>query len=242
MRFGKPCIVMANPPPVVEKKSGMGCCGCGCLILALLTILFLALVGGVCYFGYDKLIELTSMTPSTVQTFDGGADMYNTARAKLEAFTHDVKNHQAASIHLTADEINTFIAHNPDVTNNKIHLFVTMTNDQARLQASIPLSVFQFGVLNDRYLNGDMTFTLHFDEDTKSILITPTDLQIGKKALLGQNADSSSSFDSGFMQSFTPAFNQSFNKGLRKSPEARELLDQAKTIEVKDGELVIETQ
>jgi hypothetical protein len=44
------------------------------------------------------------------------------------------------------------------------------------------------------------------------------------------------------MRSFTPLLNQSLNNGIRNNPDAAALLDQTKSIEIKDGELVIQTQ
>ena len=43
-------------------------------------------------------------------------------------------------------------------------------------------------------------------------------------------------------KAYLPVFNQSFNQGLRKNPDVAKFLDNAKSIEIKDSELVIETQ
>lgn len=241
---------MANPPPApVQKKSGLGCLGCGCLILALLALLFLGLVGGVVYGVYNEAIVLTSPTPPAIPSFDGGDDVYNRAKQKITDFNHDLQDHQAATVHLTADEINTLIARNPDFTKNGVHLFVTLNSDQAQVQWTFPTSLLPYGILPNRYFNGSTTFRVTFDSTERMIKFDPQSLQVGNDVLLGESSDdsdTSSSFQKGFVrgfnQSFAPAFNKSFNQGLQKTPGGRELLEQAKTVEIKDGELVIETE
>src|SRR5476649_2615445 len=92
------------PPPAPPKKKGMGCLGCGCLILVLLVILFVGLVAGGTYLG---VVGFTSSTAATIPSFNGSDDVYNIAHQKITAFGHDVIYHQAATIQLSADEINT---------------------------------------------------------------------------------------------------------------------------------------
>src|SRR5471032_823507 len=99
--------VSTAPPPAPPKKKGLGCLGCGCLVLALLVILFVGLVAGACYWSYSEVIALTTTTPAAIPSFEGSDDLYQTTRQKLADFNHDVKNHQAATIRLSADEINT---------------------------------------------------------------------------------------------------------------------------------------
>src|SRR5471032_1664829 len=96
--------VSTAPPPAPPKKGGLGCLGCGCLVLALLVILFLGLVAGGTYLVYTKAVGLTSTTPATIPSFNGSDDLYHAAQQKLTDFDHDLKNHQAATIELSADE------------------------------------------------------------------------------------------------------------------------------------------
>jgi len=228
---------MSVSTPPVPKKRGLGCLGCGCLVLALLVILFLALVAGATYLGYTKVVGLTSATPASVPPFTASDDLYNTVKQKLAGFDHDVKNHQAATIHLSADEINAMIARNPNVSKNNIHAFVTLTSNEGRVQASLPTNEMSHGILKGRYFNFDASFEVNFDPQTKSVNLIPHALQFGDKVLMGSNSENAAS-----MRSLTPALNQSFNNLIRQNPDSAALLDQAKSIEIKDGELVIETQ
>jgi len=223
--------ISTTPPPSAPKKKGMGCLGCGCLVLALLVILFAALVAGTFYFGYEKIVGLTSTTPASIPSFNGGDDVYNSAQQKLTAFDHDVKNHQAATIRLNADEINSLIAHNPNLTANNAHLFVTMTNDQAQVQGGIPTDVIAQGIMKGRYLNFDTTFGLGFNSDTRSVNLELHRMQVGDQTL-PQDA----------LPALQAEFTPLLNLQLQKYPDAREFLKQVKSLQIKDGELVIETQ
>jgi hypothetical protein len=222
---------MSVSTPPVQKKSGLGCLGCGCLVLALLVILFLALVAGAGYLGYTKAVSLTSTTPAAVPSFNGSDDVYNTAEQKVTAFGHDVQNHQAATVRLSADEINTLIAHNPDLIRQKAHLFVTLTNDQAQVQGSLPTGELSHGILKNRYLNFDTTFGLGFNSDTKSLDLALHHLQIGDQPT-----------PPNLLPTMQAELTPLLNTQLQMYPGTKGLLQQAKSIEIKDGELVIETQ
>lgn len=222
---------MLTPPPPPPKKKGMGCLGCGCLILVILVLLFLGLVATGSYMIYREALSITSTTASTVQTFDGGDDMYNRAKQKLTDFDHDLHNNLAAKIELSADEINTLIARNPDFSKNNIHLFVTITNGKAEVQTSFPTGVFTRGLLKDRYLNGDTSFGLTFDPTAKTLDVDLQSLQINGEDLPKEN-----------LPLIQTKINPALNRILQGSPECKSVLDQAKSIEIKDNELVIETQ
>jgi hypothetical protein len=219
----------------------MGCLGCGCLVLALLAILFVGLVGGTLYLGYRTALHLTTTTPPAIPSFEGSDDLYQSTRQKIVDFDHDVKNHQAATIRFTADEINILIARNPDVISSHLHAFVTLSDNEARLQASLPTDALSDGILKGRYFSLDTSFEVHFDQTSKSVNVIPHTLAFGGKVFMGPNSGDDRAAQS-FMRSFTPAFNQTFNSGIRKNPDGAALLDQAKSIEIEDSQLVIETQ
>ena len=44
------------------------------------------------------------------------------------------------------------------------------------------------------------------------------------------------------MNAYTPILNQQFNAGIRKNSDTAALLDQTRSIEIQNGQLVIETQ
>jgi hypothetical protein len=228
------------PQPPVKKKSGMGCLGCGCLVLVLLVILFVGLVAGILYTGYKATLSVTSLTPPAIPTSSVGDDVYQGALRKLADFDHDVRNHQAATVQFSADEINAVLAHDPDMINNQVHVFVSLTDNEGRVQASAPTDGLTHGWIAGRYFSIDTSFEVHLDQLTRSVDVIPHSIQLGDKILAGPGAENVQSGQT-LLRSFTPTFNQSFNAEVRKYPDGAALLDQAQSIEIKDGQLVVQT-
>jgi hypothetical protein len=228
-------------PPAPAKKRGMGCCGCGCGILALVVVLFVAVVAGILYFGYQSTLKLTTTAPPVIPVFSGSDDQYQSTLHKLADFDHDVKNHQAATIRLTADEINALLGKNPQFVKDNIHAYLTLTGRECRVQASVPTDAISYGYMAGRYVSVDSTFELHFDAQNKTINVIPSAIQVGDKVIAGPNAENTQASQS-LLRSYTPAMNQLINSQLRQIPDGAALLDEAKTIQIDDSQLVIETQ
>lgn len=223
---------MANPVPApVKKKSGMGCFGCGCLIFIILLLLALGALGIIAYELDAGFSTLTSPAPTTIQSYDAGDDAYAATKQKMTAFSHDLNQHLPATIHLSGNEINTLLAHEPDLTKNNIRFFVTIEKDEARIQSSIPTSIMTRGWIKDRYLNGDVSFGLHFDPAGKQLNLSLQNVRFNDQDMPKANRPGVENLIN-FM--FTPLLESDTTFAL--------ILQQAKTIEIKDGELVIETQ
>jgi hypothetical protein len=238
---------ISTPAPPPKKKSGCGCLGCGCLIVIILLLLLAGLIGGMGYFGYKGLVNMTTATPAEIPAFTAPDSSYATVQQKMAEFGQATANHQPSSIQLSSDELNTLISHNPDLAKKNIRVYVTLTGDEGRLQASLPTDSLAQGVLPDRYLNFDVTFGVSFDQQAKAVNLEPKSLKVGTQTVLGESPDNSqtastANFNKMLMNSFVPSFNQSFNQGLRKNPDIAKFLDQTQSIEIKDGELVIQTQ
>jgi len=231
-------------PPSAKKKRGPGCLGCGCIVLFLIAGLSVALIGAALYGGYETIIGMTTTTAPSLPVFNGTDDMYMSARQKLADFDHDVQNHQAATIQLSADELNALIARNPDAAKNNLHAFISMTDDEGRIQASAPTDIVSHGTMPGRYFTFDVTFEVHFDAPTKSLNVVPHSFQAGDKVLFGANADASdSSTLSPASQTYLRTLlNQTLNTAIRNNPDGAALLDEAKSIEIQNGQLVIQTQ
>jgi hypothetical protein len=225
----------------VKKKSGCGCFGCGCAVLAVVALLIFGGLAGVGYVAYEGVSNISSPTPGNLPAFTATNDGLQAVQQKMATFQQAMNSHQPASLHLTADDINNIMANDPDLSKNKVRAYASLDGSTGRIQMSIPSSAFLQGALKDRYFNLDTSFTLDFDTSTKSVVVAPETLQIGDKQLIGPNADNST-FTKGFVKGFIPTFNQSLNQGLRKNPNAAALLDQAQTVTIENGELVITTQ
>jgi hypothetical protein len=231
--------ISVAPPAPPKKKRGMGCLGCGCLILILLVVLFLALIGGSSYVGYNQVLSVTSDKPAVLPNFDGGDNFYATVKQKAAGFGHDLKNHQAATIQLSGDEINTLLARDPDLVAHKIHIYVALDSNQATVQGSVPTDALTEGAFNGvapnsfagRFVNFKGTLGVVFDPQTRNFNFTLHSLKSGNNTL-PQN----------MLPLMENLMNSFLNAAMQKNPDAQNLLHQAKSIQIKNGQLVIETQ
>jgi hypothetical protein len=224
---------MSTPPPAppVQKKRGMGCLGCGCLILVVLALLLAALIGGVGYIAYAKINGLTTDHPPEIQAYDGGDDAYHAISQKLADFSQAVNQQKAATLHLNADEINTLIARNPDLKNNKIQAFVTLSDDVAEMQLSASLDNLKLSAFKGRYLYVSTKTGLDFDPQSKAVNLLIKDFQIGKETTPPD-----------YLPMVQSQIDSALNQALQGNPSSKNALDHAKSIEIKNGELVIEAE
>lgn len=225
---------MATTPPAappVKKKRGMGCLGCGCLVLVVLVLLLTGLIGGVGYVAYSKINGLTTSQPPEIQTYDGGDDLYHSTNQKLTDFNQAIQQHQAATLHLNAYEINTLIARNPDFKNNQIQIFVTLTDDVAEVKVGAPLSMLKLSILKDRYLSFSLKSGLDFDPQSKALNLLIKNVQVGSETAPAE-----------YLPLIQSEFDTALNQAFQKDPTNRNILNQAKSIEIKNSELVIETE
>jgi hypothetical protein len=241
--------ISTPPPPAPPRKSGMGCFGCGCSILVILFLLLAGLVAGCGYLIVKTYQAVTSETAADIPAPPPDQNLVISTQRKLADFDHDVKNHQPATISLSAEELNAMIANNPDVIKNNVRVFLSLDGDKGRVQATAPTSALGHVVTDGRSLNIDSSFRIHFDTGTKNIIFEFNTLHMGKMTLIGAPAEDESTnggflqgLARGFSQSFGPSFNQSFNAGLKKNPDTEAFLNQTKTVEIQNGQLVIKTQ
>ncbi len=89
------------------------------------------------------------------------------AEARWKAFERAAKRGEKASIALSAAEINQLIANDPDWRGK---VFVSIQNNAARVQASIPLK--DVALMSGRYLNGEATVQASPDGDPYKAQIT----------------------------------------------------------------------
>jgi hypothetical protein len=129
----------------------MGCFAKGCLILvAFFVLLGLAFVGGT--FLAVRTLK-TAYFPTTRVTLPPPAaapEEQELARTRWSAFEQAARAHTPAHIEMTADELNALIASNPKLRGKG---FVSIENDVARVQLSIPLDEVRW--LRGHYVNAE---------------------------------------------------------------------------------------
>ena len=224
---------VSTPPPVVvvKEKRGPGCLGCGCGILIIVLLLVAVLLGALLYEVKRKGTAITTTAPAQIPSFDGGDVMYQAANQKMNDFTTAVQNGTPGSLQLSADEINTLIAHSPAVTSYGAHGFVTLQDNSVNLKATLSGNAVPFGLLQGRYENIDIDFTPAFDPDAKTLSFTLHHLKSDNQEMTPDNlAQLQSELDS------------ILQVELQQTPGGKNFIDHAKSITVKNGQLDIETQ
>ena len=224
---------MPNPAPivVVPKKRGWGCFGCGCAILVVIALLAIALFifGGTRI--YHAALGFTGTQPVTIATVDRGPAVYDGARKKLDDFEQAFYQQQPATLHLNSDEINTLIARDPAYAQVRGHLLITLQDQTATIQGSVPLSAMENALFTDRYLNADASLGLSFDPDSHSLLFDLQQLTLNDQPLpAGSNA------------TLSQLINQMVNQKLQDNQLARDFLARTQKAGIENGELVIETK
>ncbi len=155
------------PPP----RAGLGCFARGCLILAVFAIvLAIACFAGL-YWGLQRhsavvhgiywLAKTHSIaeTAASVPEFIASDEQIQSVQERWQDFERKKRAGQPAEIELTADDINSLIAANPDMRRKA---FVSMEENRLRLQTSVSLGQF-FG-RSSYYFNGDITIQLNGPE------------------------------------------------------------------------------
>ena len=198
------------------------------MILALL-VLALGVFGG--KKAYQVAQGLTSNQRVTITAADGGPAVYQSAQGKLDTFEQAFEREQPATLHLSADEINTLINRDPDWAKARGHLAVQLQGQAASVQSSFLLGSMESRFMADRYVNFNATFGLSFDPATQHLLFDAQSLSMN-----GQLLPSSSN------ASLSLTINQLVNQQLQANQLARDFLARVKRADIENGELVIETK
>jgi len=146
------------------RRRSLGCFARGCLIVLVFAIVLgIACFAGM-FWGFQRHSAIVhglywlakthsiAQAPVALPEFSASDTQIQNVRERWQDFEQKTRAGQPAEIELTADDINTLIATNPDVRGK---VFVVIDGNQLRLQASVP-----FGELIGRrgyYFNGDIT-------------------------------------------------------------------------------------
>jgi hypothetical protein len=236
---------MSTARPLAKGKPRLRGCRAGVLAALILSLPAISAVGQPAdpspalykLLDFAGLDHLVTLAPADIPPPVASDDAYATVQQKIESVQTLVKENQPATFALTADDVNSLIAHNPALSDNNVRAYFSFANDEGRLQTSIPTDVLTRGVVKGRYFNMDISFNVSYDSAGKSVNLTPTTLKVGDETLLGAGVKSSNS----------AAFNTAMmtyllNFGLRQNPQVAALLDQTQNIAIKNGELVIQTK
>lgn len=206
-------------------KTGRGCLFYGCITLIVLTVLAVAGIVALGYFGMrmvkGMVNEYTEPNPMTLPVVKISSDDAQKTKLKVMTFKSAIeRGEEPAPLTLTAQEINGLIGTEPDYQQLRGKVYVTIENDIVKGQISIPMADLGFP---GRYLNGSAVFNIFTDESGLNIFIN--DFEVGGKrppqAVMEQMK------------------RQNMAANFENQPQNQKLVRAIKRIDVKDGAITI---
>jgi len=206
-------------------KTGRGCLFYGGIAATVLILLIIA--GAIVGLRQAKkmLGDFTDSAPRALPTVDVSPEQTAELRKRVENFRNDVRAARSpAPLSLSADEINKLIATDPDLAPLKGTLYVAaIEGDHIKVQISAPLDQLGLPIFRGRYLNGDGTFTISLRGGL--LYLKALEIFVRGKPI-----------PENYMQVI---HGQNLAKPLNENPRVSVALDKLKSIELKDGKLVI---
>lgn len=204
--------------------SKRGCWFWGCTITAILAVLIVGVIVMVTWALYEKGKSFTSAKPEVVTVYQATPEEYNAAKAKFKKLRQALDNKEACSVSLTAEDINTMIATEPDLKELSGKVFVTIEDDLLNLKGSVPLKNV-LPIYQDRFINGDFSFSVAMGSDGRVSLIL-TDAKVNGKPLPNE---------------FTKEFKKkSLLDDFYDDPRNADKLKRIKDLQVSNNKLLIE--
>lgn len=211
-----------NPPPAPRKR---GCFFYGCItLIVLMLIAALGLIVGL-RFVQRKVKEYADTKPMIIEKGDASPAKLSAVQKRIDAFREAVATQNTPQeLALTADEINTLLAGQPDLQTLSDRVFVFIENDQLKAKLSWPLD--QFG-LKGRYFNGTGTFKISTQGGDLDLRIDDVQTQSGNP------------LPDTFLQELRK---HDFADDLQRDAQTAAALRQLGSVEVKDGRVVIRSK
>ncbi|MEW6355890.1 MAG: hypothetical protein AB1696_06180 [Planctomycetota bacterium] len=214
-------------PPMMqepEPRQGRGCFFYGCLTVVVLLLLLVAIVGGTAYWGYKKLLSYTSDKPMEIPTIEATAADYEALKARIDAFTKAADQVQQAEIELTATDINTLIAHDPEWKEVHGKAYVKIEGDEMKADASIPLG--EIPGFKGRYLNGTLGINVSLQDG--ELEVKPKTLVVKDKSVPKQIMDQ--------------LRQQNWADETNQDDDAMKVIRKLESIEIKDGKIKVKSR
>jgi hypothetical protein len=194
-----------------------GCFFWGCLSAGILLLLLIGVVGFLFYMFRDKFTE---PAPRPVPVHQPKPGEYEEIKSRIARFDQAAQANQPAQLELTADDLNALMAGDKDLKELSGKAFVRIEGKEATLDVSIPLK--EVPLMGERWFNGTVSVDVSLEDGKLSV--TPT------KAVIKGEQVSEKILDSFKVPDFASRV---------KDPKFQEGLKKIKSLEVRDGKIVI---
>ena len=234
-----------NPPypspsgyPPAARRRGPGCFAVGCMIVVGLGVLFVLALGGTGFYLYRTVRPFVSTAPTPVRIYPATEAQYSAVLEKWRVFGNTLATDHAATLQLSADDLNTLIARAPEAQGLRGSTSVSLANNEIALAGNFPLPAGTNRPPGQPvyYFTGKLYFSVSFDNGELNLDFHKIETLDGKPApaLLEAVVEH---------PNFSRAFNRSFNDSLRgkmdRNPGATEFLDKVRSLGIRNNQLVL---
>ena len=211
----------------------MGCFAKGCLTVLILGFLFVAVIGGGCWYFYKKTFNnLTSTAPVDVQVQKPTAAQVQTAEQSAAQLDESISRNRETTVEFTGPELNHLLQRNSDWDFLRGRTRIDIADSTMTVAMSAPLDALPWPGLKGRYFNGTVRFSMTYGSGTFQLEIISAEAN-------------GNEFPSAFLSAFNSGFNESMNKAfqeeLAKNERGNEFWSRVKSIVLKDDKLIITT-
>jgi hypothetical protein len=218
------------PPP----RSGMGCFAKGCLTVLILGFLFIAVVGGGCWYFYKKTFNnLTSTAPAEVRAESPTPAQAKSADDSAARLDEAISRNKETTLEFTGPELNYLLSRDSDLSWLRGRSRIEIADSTMTVALSAPLSALPWPGLKDRWFNGTLRFSMTYASGTFQLEIISAE---------ANGNEFPSSFLSAFNSSFNDSMNEEFQKEVRKNNRENEFWNHVKSISLQGDKLIITTK
>jgi hypothetical protein len=209
-----------------EPKKGRGCLFYGCLTLLVLLVVVIA--GSI--FGLWQLKKYAFEKFTETKPLEFSEETYSpetaaNASKKIQAFSQILEQKkEPATLTLTADEINALIAYDENFNTLNMRAEVAFEEDTAMGKISLPLdNMLPFDLGKGRFLNGAATLDISTQDGELFVFIQSLEVKGEPLPEYIMNE----------------LRKENFAKNTNEDPEQAETLSHLKSIDIKDGKMII---
>ncbi len=227
------------PPGYPPPRRGMGCFARGCLaaFLVLFVVGLLGVAGG--WYIYRSVRPFVSTEPVAVRTFPATNAQYEDVQRRIDTFQTNLANLRAATLELSADDLNVFVARSPAYATARGRIYLSMTDDLLGIECSVPVSGKEVRAGNSGttyYFNGKLTCDFSYANGDFAIAARKMETLDGEPApafiaAVVANPE--------FNRSLSRSFNEGFHSSLHRNPAGEAFMAKVISMRIKNNHLVI---
>lgn len=203
-----------------------GCIIAGCSILFAIVLGVVIIIGALSYSAYQTAKSYTAAAPMDIPVYEPTAEEEENVKEKVATLRDAINNKKSVEVVFTQNDINTVIATHEKAKELAGNFAVEIKGDVVKATGSLPLKKINSPLFKDRYING--TFSLKPNLKNGFLKLFPVDIEVNGEPL---PAD--------FMSKLRQ---QNIAKEINNDPEKAKVLEKFKSIIVKDGKIIVETE